>query len=207
MRWWWCSHLDRACARSSVGEQLDRHTRDAGLAGVLLAVTVEVLPHEVTERSGKDRNDQSGVDGGVVLAGSEHVAAREAGGGVGVGVGGVGTAVGGGEDETGRSGELHRVLQTRDQPGERVRTACVGGGAPDLDRACARSSGGEQLDRHVGDAGLAGVLLAVTVEVLPHEVTERRGGRRGDDDRGEPCQRSGVVLGGRRIVSGESPEP
>ncbi len=68
---------------------------DAGLAGILDAVGVEVIPDEVAEGGGLI---EACVPGDVILAGDEGGGGGVAGGGVGIRVDGViGALIGGGE--------------------------------------------------------------------------------------------------------------
>ena len=67
-------------------EEFDGDAGDAGFAGILDAVGVEVVPDEVAEGGGLI---ETGIPGGVIFAGDEGGGGGGAGGGVGVRVDGV----------------------------------------------------------------------------------------------------------------------
>ena len=72
--------------RAGGTEQVDGDIIDAGFAGILDAVGVEVIPDEVAEGS---ERVEARVDGVIVLSGGEGVGSGDAGGGIGVRVDGV----------------------------------------------------------------------------------------------------------------------
>ncbi len=154
---------------------------NAGLAAVLDAVVVAVGPDEVTDG---DRLDEAGVDGVVGLARGQGVAAGDAGAvGIGVGrVGGEGVAADilGGQDVAAAAGggEVD-VIGAGGQVGEVVGAGGIGGDGGDrvAVQVHSRLAGDAvvQGDGDPGQAGLAGVLLAVAVAVLPDQVADGGG--------------------------------
>ena len=150
-------------------EQVDGHAGDAGLAGILHAVVVGVGEHVIAQRG---RSIQPGVDGDVVLPGNQGDRAGHAGGHIRVRVGGGGALPGRAEAVAARLDELH-LVGADIEVAEGVMAVGIGGrGQPgEMPGAV------QQPDGHAGHAGLAAILHAVVVGVLPHRVAQRGLGR------------------------------
>ncbi len=150
---------DRAGAGAGAGMQSNRDAIEPELGAVLDAVTVRVVPHQIADRS---ESLVAEVGGGVVLGGSEDH---------GQGF------VGGGQAGAGGEGRLVHVdaVGSRREGGERVDAAGVGGLG--LHDGTENGNTGSRSQAHVDarQAGLAGVLRAVTVLVVPDEVADRAG--------------------------------
>ncbi len=156
---------DRAGHFSAAAVEVEGDVGDTGLADVLDAVGVAVVPHEVADsaqahearipvkvRRGCRREDDCSSRGGVGITVLGRIAALARRG----------------ESIAGWQDELHLVAAGW-PVGEQVGADGVGG--------CGRQQGARPVqkpDRHAGHAGLAGVLDAVAVQVLPHEVTDGR---------------------------------
>ena len=190
----------RAGGVIDAGVEIDGDAGSAGLAGILHAVGIGVVPYAVTDRTGLRRQfDHAGVYGGVVLAGGEGVATGEAIG-ARVGVEGVAADVGCGQYGAVGSNELDDVVAGH-QAGEAVVAVGIGGGAG---HECAGGviDAGVELDADPCAAGLAGILHAVGVGVVPYAVTEAGGGRGAFDHAGVD---GGVVLaGGEGVAAGKA---
>ena len=141
-------------------EEQHRDIHDARFTVVLDAVGVPVLPHEVANR---DRPVETAVEAEVLLAGGEE--GRERGAGR-IAVDGVVADVHRRGHHAVRSLEGHTVLP-RAQSIEQV--AAIRVGERRGDRVAV---GVVQGHRDALDAGLAELLDAVGVEVLPHEVAD-----------------------------------
>ena len=136
-------------------------------------VTVNVLEHEVADGN---RHEDAHVERQVCRAGHEERrrrgAARRA---VGIRVERiVATLVAEGDHRTGREGveiELDEV-RARREVGEAVDAAAVGRGRCNLDRITGHRIDQEQRDAHTGNTWLERILHAVTIEIVPHQVTD-----------------------------------
>ena len=147
-------------------QQGNGYALDAGFIGVLDAIAVEVFPHEVTD--GGERRSVASVEGHVRLASGESDVDGLACGEVGVAIGSIRALILGGKDNATRQagGELHGV-RARLQTGEEVVAGGIGKRGAD---GCAGAV--EQGDGYALDAGFAGILLAVLVEIHPNIITQ-----------------------------------
>ncbi len=146
--------------------EVDRDILDARFAGILNAVGIDVVPHEVAQAC---ELVEALVEGEVFTARSQR------GGGGHQGVGGHAVAVDrviaalilrADADESGRLDELHRV-GAGGQALEDVQAVGIGGRAVDHHAVAVL-----EVDRDIGDARFAGILNAVGIEIVPHKVAE-----------------------------------
>src|SRR5262249_15505094 len=138
--------LGDAGAGAAAAGQRESHAGDAGLVGVLDAVAVEVVPHEVANGH---RLVEAEVDGLIAAAGGQG--ARGRAGGADVAIGGRGAFARGGGRVAGRGGDGDGVGAGR--LAELVQT--VGVRDRGLRDAGAGAAGAGQRESHAGDAGLA----------------------------------------------------
>jgi len=150
--------------------QVDRHTANTGFARILNAVAVEVVPHEVAQRSGFEK---TGVHRIVSLATFQNVVAAHVRSRVDIAVNiVVATQIRRGHRVSARRGDRD-FIGAGFKAGERIFAVRAGGGG--LVDGCAVAGGAGQHDDHAKDAGFADILFAIAVFIVPHEVAEGGG--------------------------------
>ncbi len=158
--------LGAGAANKSIGTIVDQHgdTGDAGLAGILDAVAVDIDPDAVADRGGLE---DASIEIKAILANSEgHLLGfpcRE----VGITVGGVIAAlIDQGEFKIGRGDELN-LIGARLEVGEVIEAVVIGGSCCDLDAGVV-----EQTHRYTQDTGFAALLDAIMIAVIPDIIAQ-----------------------------------